>query len=95
VEYKNNKIEMINFKNETGNPLWWIVKSTDGAIIHYGKLEDQSLLESGQDVYSTYVTEAEWLTELDNLGVVIEENKNSFDIDGNLIINNENLNNLY
>jgi len=66
---------MIAIKNTTENNIWWIVKSTDGTIIHHGVLEPNVELTSGQETLQQFTTEQDWLNELTNLGVsIINEN---------------------
>ena len=65
---------MIDFKNETTDNIWWITKSVDDSIIHYGVLEPEMLLQSGLTQFDTFNNESDWLLELSNLGILLDEN---------------------
>ena len=52
--------------------LWWITRSIDDSIILYGLLEIGQVLDSGQEVLETFLTEEEWVIRLAELGIIIE-----------------------
>ncbi len=64
---------MIDFKNTTVGNIWWITKSVDDEIIHYGILESEMLLQSGLATLETFDNETEWLQALGELNINIEE----------------------
>ncbi len=64
---------MIDFKNTTVGNIWWITKSVDDVIIHYGILESEMLLQSGLATLETFDNETEWLQALGELNINIEE----------------------
>jgi hypothetical protein len=55
-------INNFNANKET----WWI--ATDGATTHYGKLTIGEVLSTLLDI-TTFDTEGEWLTSLNNMGI--------------------------
>ncbi len=62
---------MIDFKNTTTDNIWWITKSLDETVIHYGMLEPQMLLQSGLTNVEYLYSESEWLTRLESFGIII------------------------
>lgn len=51
--------------------LWWITRSIDDSVILYGLLEIGQVLDSGQEVLETFLTEEEWIVRLTELGIII------------------------
>ena len=51
--------------------LWWITRSIDDSIILYGLLEIGQVLDSGQEVLETFLTEEDWIVRLAELGIII------------------------
>ena len=52
---------------------WYIVKSTDNSIIHYGFVEVGNVMESGQEELETFTIEQGWVDRLLVLGINLEE----------------------
>lgn len=51
--------------------LWWITRSIDDSIILYGLLEIGQVLDSGQEVLETFLSEEDWVVRLAELGIII------------------------
>jgi hypothetical protein len=51
--------------------LWWITRSIDDSIVLYGLLEIGQVLDSGQEVLETFLTEEDWIVRLAELGIII------------------------
>jgi hypothetical protein len=56
---------MINNYNANGET-WWV--ATDGITTHYGKLTTGEVLSTLLTI-TTFDNEADWLTELNNMGI--------------------------
>jgi len=63
---------MVDIKNHT-QTTWWIAKSTDNTIIHYGVVDINNIVESGQEELEMFIVEQEWIDRLLVLGITIEE----------------------
>ena len=57
--------------NKQNEKLWWVIKSDDESIIHYGKLEPGNVVESGQSKLNTFNTEVAWANHLLDYNMVI------------------------
>lgn len=58
----------IDKKNEK---LWWVIRSNDDSIIHYGVLEPGNVVESGLSKLNTFNTEVSWANHLLNYNLII------------------------
>lgn len=48
---------------------WYISKSSDNSIIHYGFVEVGSIMQSGQEEMETFTIESDWSDRLLILGI--------------------------
>lgn len=49
--------------------VWWIAKSEDDSVIHYGTVDESNVVETGQPILESYDNENDWLIRLQQLGV--------------------------
>ena len=49
--------------------VWWIAKSEDDSVIHYGTVDENNIVETGQPILESYNNENDWLIILQQLGV--------------------------
>ena len=49
--------------------VWWIAKSEDDSVIHYGTVDENNIVETGQPILESYNNENDWLIRLQQLGV--------------------------
>lgn len=59
---------MLELKGHTVKT-WYISKSSDNSIIHYGFVEVGSIMQSGQEEMETFTIESDWSDRLLILGI--------------------------
>lgn len=69
VEYKNKNIIMVEIKKQL-QLTYWIARSVDYNIIHYGILDIGLELASGQDELEIFFNEQTWLDRLVVMSIV-------------------------
>ena len=66
---------MIKIENHIEDT-YWIVMNFDNSIIHYGLVTINNKVESGLDVYETFIVKQEWIDRLVELGVYFTDKYN-------------------
>jgi len=60
----------MEYRNETESTVYWI--ATKENVVNYGQVEPTGLVTAIDYILITFVNNQEWLDELTNLGVTIE-----------------------